>query len=207
MNKSKVLKEAFEWVEMIVISISIVLIVMSVFVRHSPVVGRSMYPTLKGSAVDAYDTCAAEPGQNDVLLISNFMYTPKSGDIIVTQANGHMENPLVKRVIAVGGQSLRIDFNNWQVYVDGELLEEDYVASKEGVMYGETDFNIHMKNSCEIDEDGAYIIPEGYVFCMGDNRNQSKDSRVAAVGIIDERLIVGKVLFRVYPFDRIGVVK
>lgn len=205
MKKSGVIKEIFEWAEMLAVSVCIVLILMTTVVRHSPVTGHSMYPTLKGSAITAGDPYAAEAGKNDVLLISNFLYTPKTGDIVVTQAESHMENPLVKRVIAVGGQTLKIDFDTWEVYVDGEKLDESYVNREDGSMLGETEYLAHM-NSCELSEDGSYIIPDGYIFCMGDNRNHSSDSRSVGIGLIDERLVVGNVLCRIYPFDRIGAV-
>ncbi len=206
MKKSGVIREIFEWAEMLAISVCIVLIVMTTIVRHSPVTGHSMYPTLKGSALSAGDEFAAEPGKNDVLLISDLFYTPKTGDIVVTQAKGHMENPLVKRVIAVGGQSLRIDFSTWEVWVDGEKLDETYIHREDGNMMGEMEYIFHM-NSCDRLEDGSYVIPEGYIFCMGDNRNHSSDSRAAGIGLIDERLVVGNVLCRIFPFDRIGAVE
>lgn len=206
MNKSKVVKEIFEWAEMLAVSVCAVLILMTVVVRHSPVTGHSMYPTLIGAPASLPDPLAAPAGQNDVLLISDLFYTPKSGDIVVTQANGHMENPLVKRVIAAEGQSLRIDFETWSVYVDGEKLDEPYVNKVDYPM-NKQNYDEFMAQSCKLNEDGSYIIPEGYVFCMGDNRNGSADSRLEAIGLIDERLVVGKVLFRVFPFDRIGAVK
>ncbi len=206
MNKSKVVKEIFEWAEMLAVSVCAVLILMTVVVRHSPVTGHSMYPTLIGAPASLPDPLAAPAGQNDVLLISDLFYTPKSGDIVVTQANGHMENPLVKRVIAAEGQSLRIDFETWSVYVDGEKLDEPYVNKVDYPM-NKQNYDEFMAQSCKLNEDGSYIIPEGYIFCMGDNRNGSADSRLEAIGLIDKRLVVGKVLFRVFPFDRIGTVE
>ena len=206
MNKSKVVKEIFEWAEMLAVSVCAVLILMTVVVRHSPVTGHSMYPTLIGAPASLPDSLAAPAGQNDVLLISDLFYTPKSGDIVVTQANGHMENPLVKRVIAAEGQSLRIDFETWSVYVDGEKLDEPYVNKVDYPM-NKQNYDEFMAQSCKVNEDGSYTIPDGYVFCMGDNRNGSADSRMEAIGLIDERLVVGRVLFRVFPFDRIGTVE
>ena len=76
------------------------------------------------------------------------------------------------------------------VYVDGELIDEPYIAEP---TYNQLDFQ------------GPQTVPEGCVFVMGDNRNASSDSRRAEIGMVDERLIVGKVLLRVFPLDSIGV--
>ena len=191
---------------MFAISICVVIVVMTLIVRHSPVNGHSMYPTLKGTAMNAADPYAAENGKNDILLISNLFYTPKSGVILVTQSDYDMNEPLVKRVIATGGQTLKIDFQAWCVAVDGKVLNESYVNYEDAISMRADDFETVMAG-CEQTDDGAYIIPEGYIFCMGDNRNHSSDSRYAGVGLIDQRYVVGKVIFRIFPFDRIGVVK
>ena len=74
-----------------------------------------------------------------------------------------------------------------KVYINGKELEEDYTADgiTDGVTY-------------------PVEIPEGCYFCMGDNRLHSKDSRSLPVGFVDKEQIVGKVIFRLYPFDKIG---
>ena len=203
--RNKTVSGIFEWAEMFAVSVCIVLAVMTLVLRHSPVSGHSMYPTLHGNAAYAGDEFAAEQGKNDVLLVSNFFYTPKSGDIVVTQRKNDMQDPLVKRVIAVGGQSIRIDFENWQVYVDGQPLSEDYVNREEGDMHA-LDFDAVM-SGCAVSADGGYIVPEGYIFCMGDNRNHSSDSRAYMIGLIDKRFVVGHVIGRIWPFDRFGAVK
>lgn len=190
---------------MFALAMAIVLIIMTVFIRHSPVNGHSMYPTLLGSPVSAGDIYAAPEGKNDILLVATLPGGVKNNDIVVTQSERDMENPYVKRVIATGGQTLSIDFAKWEVRVNGELLDESYVNRENGAM-NEESFYITMQN-CNTDENGAYIIPEGYVFCMGDNRNHSSDSREASIGLIDERYILGKVIYRIYPFDRIGTVE
>ncbi|MCI8332549.1 MAG: signal peptidase I [Clostridiales bacterium] len=202
----KITRSVFEWAETFVVSLCVVIVVMTLFVRHSPVNGHSMYPTLQGTAVNAADEFAAPKGQNDILLISNLFYTPKSGDIVVTQSNFDMSEPLVKRIIATAGQTLKIDFYTWEVWVDGELLSETYVNHEEGTWMREDGF-VEVMSGCERTDDGGYVIPEGMIFCMGDNRNHSSDSRYIGVGLIDQRYVVGKVIFRIYPFNRIGLVK
>ncbi len=185
----------FEWIELFVLAFTVVLLLMTFIGRHSPVVGESMLPTLE---------------EGDVLIVSDIAYTPKNGDIIVCQSPwGQCEKdaigfnePLVKRIIAVGGQEVDIDFYTWSVYVDGVKLEED----------GENGYKIKKYDNMPMRayNDGItfpLIVPEGYVFVLGDNRNGSIDSRSAMIGLIDERFIVGRVVFRLLPFDRIGTVK
>jgi signal peptidase I len=129
----------------------------------------------------------------ETLIISNFMYEPENNDIIVFTSPSY-KNPLVKRVIAVGGQTVDIDFENWKVTVDGKVLQEDYVNY---LPYAEMD---------SFDVSFPLTVPEGYVFVMGDNRNNSSDSRSSKVGFVDERYILGKVELRLLPFNKFGTV-
>ena len=124
-----------------------------------------------------------------------FRIVDVSGDSMnPTLTNGDKDEykpeALVKRVIATEGQTVEIDFDRGRVYVDGELLDEPYIAEP-------------TRN--QLDFKGAQTVPEGCVFVMGDNRNASSDSRKAEIGMVDERLIVGKVLLRVFPLDSIGI--
>ena len=100
--------------------------------------------------------------------------------------------PLVKRVIAKGGDTISIDYDSGVVMVNGEVLQEDYIAEPTYLGYDVT---------------FPYTVPEGTVFVMGDNRNQSLDSRSTYVGCIDERDILGRVLLCFMPFTDFGVVK
>ena len=100
--------------------------------------------------------------------------------------------PLVKRVIAKGGDTISIDYAAGTVKVNGKVLEEDYIAEPTYLGY---------------DVEFPYTVPEGTVFVMGDNRNASLDSRSSYVGCIDEQDILGKVLLCFLPFSDFGVVK
>jgi len=177
-EKSRLVKSMLEWMELIVVSLVSAMLILGFVGRHSPVIGSSMEKTLY---------------EKDVLIISDLAYTPKQGDIIVfaSQVTGY-DRPYVKRVIATEGQTVDIDFQNWIVYVDGEVVDEPYVNRVPAVM----DSTMAVKY--------PYTVSEGCVFVMGDNRNYSTDSR--AIGEVDVRHIIGKVVFRVYPFNRIGIV-
>ncbi|MCQ2452424.1 MAG: signal peptidase I [Oscillospiraceae bacterium] len=120
---------------------------------------------------------------SDKLFTSNLFYTPKQGDIIILRTEVYGE-PLVKRVIATAGQTLDIDFDSGRVYVDGEVLDEPYI-------YEPT----HLRNGFT----GPVTVPEGMLFCMGDNRNNSNDSRLPAIGFIDCRAVLGKVYLILIP--------
>lgn len=178
-EKVDLILSVFEWIELFVFSFSLVLLIMTFAVRHSPVIGSSMAHTLEW---------------NDILLVSGVMYKPKQSDVVVFQSPkvGYKE-PLVKRIIAVGGQEINIDFATWTVTVDGQKLDETYVNHEQGnMMFYDIQFPL--------------VVPEGYVFVMGDNRNHSLDSRDSLVGLVDDRYIIGRVIFRVYPFSKLGPV-
>lgn len=143
-------------------------------IRVVSVSGSSMYPTLQN--------------RDYVALLSNVFYRQvKPGDIVVARVLTFDEEPIVKRVIAVEGQTVDIDFNEGIVYVDGKALEEDYVNTPTNRSYG---------------LDGVQFpltVEEGHVFLMGDNRNESCDSRHVDIGQVDTRDILGKVLFVMLP--------
>ncbi|MBO5040536.1 MAG: signal peptidase I [Clostridia bacterium] len=171
----------FEWLEIFIVSVAAVFILFSFVARIAVVDGNSMYPTLSHS---------------DKLLVRQIFYEPKQGDIIVCQSEAYgLDKPLVKRIIATEGQKVRLDRENWKIYVDGFPLEEPYIVVGSDLMhnwdYGEDEIT----------------VPEGHVFVMGDNRNNSLDSRFYDVGYIDERYIIGQVIYRFLPFDGFGPVK
>ncbi len=166
----------FDFVELFIFTLALVMIISSFFFRHSVVTGLSMENTL-------FD--------GDHIIISDLFYTPKRGDIIVcTDYTTAIKKPIVKRIIALGGDTVKIT-REGAVYVNGVLLEEDYVF-------------IDMPNYhyLPINE---FTVPEGELFVMGDHRNESSDSRDPYVGTISEDSVLGRVLFRFYPFDRFGI--
>ena len=166
----------FEWIEMFAIYFTVGIVLLTVFFRHSPVVGSSMYPTLK---------------ENDIVIVRQIFYSPKPGDIIVCQSATYgLEKPLVKRIIATEGQTVSIDYESWTVTVDGTVLDEPYINY---------DANNPMRHSDYLED--TFTVPEGMLFVMGDNRNGSSDSRSSHIGFIDERLVIGKVSFRLLPIS------
>ena len=167
--------EIYDWMQSLVFALIICIIVFVFIFRIVDVSGDSMNPTLLNG---------------DKLVVSDVFYKPKQGDIVIFRKDEYKAEALVKRVIATEGQTIEIDFDRGRVYVDGELLDEPYIAEP-------------TRN--QLDFQGPQTVPEGCVFFMGDNRNASSDSRKAEIGMVDERLIVGKVLLRVFPLDSIGV--
>ena len=137
-----------------------------------------------------------------LIVLSNVFYKePKQGDIIVASKNTFRNGePIIKRIIATENQEVDIDFDNGIVYVDGVALDEPYIKAPT-TLYEGISFPI--------------VVEKGCVFVMGDNRNDSKDSRSPEIGLIDCREIIGKAIFLVFPgeneeteqryFNRIGV--
>ena len=182
-----VLEWVFDYVEVLAISVLAVLLVFTFCFRICRVDGNSMNNTLLN---------------DERLITSNLFYTPKQGDIIVFHlSNEYYTQPLVKRVIALGGQEIKINMTEGKVYVDGKLIEEDYVYLKGDKYAIRSDYQ---KEFVHTDEDGTvwFIaqVPEGKLFAMGDNRNGSTDSRAYLVSFVDEDAILGHAVFRISPF-------
>ena len=128
-----------------------------------------------------------------ILLNSAIFGEPERGDIIVASKKSFEDGePIIKRVIATEGQEVDIDFSAGIVYVDGEALDEPYTLTPTNIYEG-VNFPI--------------VVEEGCLFVMGDNRNQSKDSRSLEIGLIDSREVLGKAIFLIFPGNNDGKVK
>ena len=182
-------RDLYEWVQSLVGSVLVVVAIFTFVICMMGVDGHSMLNTLQ---------------HGDRLLVVNSMlyHDYKYGDIVILRKNGVFDDdPIVKRVIAVEGQTVDIDFAEGIVYVDGEALEEDYIREPTYTAEG-TEFPL--------------TVPEGSIFVMGDNRNGSSDSRDYRLGTVDTRYVIGKAAFLIFPgpdyetekrdFKRIGVI-
>ena len=187
------LSAIYDFAELFVIAICVVILFFSFGARLCRVDGDSMYSTLH---------------HREMLLVSDFAYTPKQGDIVVFhqthETDTRLNEPIVKRVIATEGQYVYVDYDTAKVYVsddknfdESDLLEEDYdfIDNNAGVI---TD-PYYARNK-------QYHVPEGCVFVLGDNRNNSLDSRSPDIGMVDTRRILGKVLIRLTPLANFGIV-
>jgi signal peptidase I len=185
-------EELFDWIEIFSSALLTVILMFTFIFRLVTVEGPSMQETLHAK---------------DNLIISHMLYTPKQGDIVVIQVpNSSFTTPIIKRVIATEGQTVDIDFENWIVYVDGKPVYE--INGRAAI---EPYVNYEAGKYMNDDNLPRDVLPltvgQGKIFVMGDNRNHSSDSRDSRIGQVDVRNVVGRVLIRVFPFDKFGVVK
>lgn len=165
----------YETLGLVIGALIAIVVLFTLVARLEWVDGSSMYPTLK---------------DKEIMLVWQAGYTPNPGDVVLLTQKSFQEKSLVKRVIAVGGQTVRIDYQENKVYVDGEVLEEPYINGEEADPMEE-------RPASWTEE---LTVPEGDVFVMGDNRNHSGDSRDPAIGVVAEGNVIGKCVLVLFPF-------
>lgn len=181
--------EWVDWIKIIVVALIIALVVRKFFFSPIIVDGPSMQPTLH---------------DQDKMIVNKFIYSikePERFDIVIFHANE--EKDFIKRVIGLPGEHVKVENNT--LYIDGEETQETFLEPKEQteVVYPifTNDFTLERLS-------GNYeVIPDNYVLVLGDNRNNSTDSRSSALGLVSMDQIVGKTSFIFWPMDRIHLVK
>ncbi|MEG2989581.1 MAG: signal peptidase I [Oscillospiraceae bacterium] len=168
--------DLFIWLQALVVPLVVLILVFTFVGRMIGVDGLSMMPTLH---------------HRDMLLLQTIGYTPKQGDVVVATKRDFREGkPVVKRVIATGGQTVDIDYAANTVSVDGAVLDEPYLG--EPMVNPQYETITHAQ------------VPVGSVFVMGDNRNNSTDSRFPELGFIDQREVLGRAFFILLPPTHLG---
>ena len=162
----------YDFVEMLAGSVAAVILIFTLPFRLSSVDGSSMINTLH---------------HGDRLIVSAIVGEPEYGDIVAVQKTEGYSLPLVKRVIATGGETVKDKNGNIRE------LDEYYVNRVSGAMRRE---DVPMSNEV--------YVPEGYIFVMGDNRNGSTDSRSSRIGLISVHEVMGKAVFRIFPLSDMG---
>lgn len=157
----------------LMVALLVITLLFTFFFRVISVTGPSMRPTLH---------------DKDKLIVSTIGYTPQRGDIVVLSRANELDEPIIKRIIAVGGDTVDISFTTGEVTVNG--VKEEYT---------------NVLTNQQFDIAFPITVPQGTVFVLGDNRGDSLDSRSTLVGCVNEQYILGHVLFRFYPLGSMRV--
>ena len=170
--------DLYFWLQALVAVLTALILIFTFVGRIIVVDGSSMEPTLY---------------HGDLLLLQSVGYTPKQGDVVVlTKEFEDADGPIVKRVIATGGQHVAIDYDAGTVTVDDQVLDEPYI--KEAMVRPPEESITDI------------LVPEGSIFVMGDNRNHSSDGRNVTLGAVDERYLLGRALWVIFPFRDFGAI-
>lgn len=169
--------EILDWLGTLCVTVLLCVLFTTFIGRMAVVHGISMEDTLT---------------ENDMVLLWSMGYEPKQGDVVACNCDG-LGKIIIKRVAAVGGQEINIDFQSGKVYVDGSEFYIDGIDnftsdSESGLSY-------------------PLRVPEGKYFVLGDNRQHSTDSRNTLVGFVDREDIIGKAVMRMLPIRRLGKIK
>lgn len=170
------MKEIWEWIEAVIVAVILVLILRLFVIQNTKVLGHSMDPTLN---------------HNDAVIVNKLVYRirePKRGEIIVFPYKEDPTKDYIKRVIGLPGDSVDIIEN--EVYINGEKLVEPYILEQ-------------MERRGDIAF--PFIVPEDTYFVMGDNRNNSSDSRYSDVGAIPRSKMIGQAALRIWPLEKFGL--
>lgn len=169
----------YDWLQALVVALVCIIMVFVFIGRFIYVDGESMLDTLH---------------DRDMMIIQEIGYTPAQGDVVVlTKPFRDVAGPIVKRVIATEGQTVDIDYEAGTVSVDGVALEEPYIREP--------------MRTPSYENISHVTVPEGSIFVMGDNRNNSADSRYVQLGVVDERCVIGRAVAVVFPFSDFKAIK
>ena len=201
----------FDFIELFVYTLVVIMLITTFFFKHSEVSGWSM----KGTLAD-----------HDHVIISDFLYKPEQNDIVVVHDPEKNEDAVVKRIIALGGQTVRLEYKlnkeksefepcyTLEVFVDGVKLPEKQCDCHDRDRSLRVLNSGHKVTDVKIDAENPeryeyvtfeYVVPNGEVYVMGDHRKDSKDSRT--FGSVNENKILGKLIIRFFPFDSFGTVE
>ena len=169
--------DILDWYDALVFALTLLVLLFAFCARIVMVSGHSMEATLQ---------------DGDRLLVQSVGNQLERGDPVVVDGYINYGKPLVKRVIAKGGDVVDINTDEGRVYVNGSPLEEPYTLEST-LVAGDVKYPL--------------TVPDGMLFLMGDNRQNSTDSRFSIIGCVDERDILGKVLLRIFPINKFGSVQ
>ncbi len=178
---SRTVRTILEWIEELIIAMVLIAIVFTFVCRVVTVTGTSMVPNFH---------------DGDRVLVVSDLTGVEQGDVVVIV--NVLDEPIIKRVIATEGQTVDFDYETKSVLVDGQTVDETQFGLENGIT--EEPFSSFALL------DFPQTVPEGCVFVLGDNRAVSEDSRYQDVGMIDERNILGKAVFHLFPFQNLGPV-
>ena len=178
-EKKNVKSEVMEWIKSILLAVVIAVLIKTFIFNTTYVLGNSMYPTLH---------------ERDRLLANKiplYFSGPKRGEIVVIKAPDAENKDYIKRVIGIGGDTVAII--DGKVYLNGRLLQEDYI--EKGAY-------------THVYEDNYWEVPEGYIFVLGDNREEGASKDSGYFGCVPVENVKGIASFRYFPFDyRFGKIK
>ncbi|MFQ5493103.1 MAG: signal peptidase I [Candidatus Dojkabacteria bacterium] len=184
-----------DMIQTVIIALTISVVIYLFIAIPNQIDGQSMEPNFHDQELLLTNKIIQWFGQSPAAVSLGLAYDYDRGDVVIFTFN---DTDLIKRIVAVAGDSVRIEDN--RVFVNDKQLDEKYIPTT-------TRTRSPFDTKAFIKEGETVTVPDDHFFMLGDNRENSKDSRFSEIGFVHRDMVKGRVFFRYWPLDKFGIIR